>query len=163
MNNNRQIRVLFVCMGNICRSPTAQGIFRAMVETEGLSDRIVTDSAGTIDYHVGGKPDRRARETALKRGVDLNDLRARQVMVEDFDQFDYVVAMDRSNYHDLLDLCPSGREGRLHLFLDFAPHLPVREVPDPYYGGAAGFDRVFDLVEAASKGLLQRIRQDHLS
>ncbi|MCU7905422.1 MAG: low molecular weight phosphotyrosine protein phosphatase [Candidatus Thiodiazotropha sp. (ex Epidulcina cf. delphinae)] len=163
MNNNRQIKVLFVCMGNICRSPTAQGVFRAMVDREGLGDRIATDSAGTIDYHVGGKPDRRARETALKRGVDLNDLRARQVIVEDFDLFDYVIAMDRSNYHDLLELCPPGREERLYLFLDFAPHLPAREVPDPYYGGAGGFDRVFDLVEAASKGLLQRIREDHLS
>ena len=163
MNYNKKIDVLFCCMGNICRSPTAQGVFRAMVETEGLSDWISTDSAGTIDYHIGGKADRRARETALKRGVDLDDLRARQVHVQDFDRFDYVIAMDRSNYDDLMALCPPGAEERLHLFLDFAPDLPVREVPDPYYGGAAGFERVFDLVEEASRGLLQHIRQTHFS
>ena len=163
MNYNKKIDVLFCCMGNICRSPTAQGVFRAMVETEGLSDWIGTDSAGTIDYRIGGKADRRARETALKRGVDLNDLRARQVNVQDFDRFDYVIAMDRSNYDDLMALCPSGAEERLHLFLDFAPDLPVREVPDPYYGGAAGFERVFDLVEEASRGLLQHIREKHFS
>ncbi|MET0026500.1 MAG: low molecular weight protein-tyrosine-phosphatase [Candidatus Thiodiazotropha sp.] len=157
----KHIKVLFVCMGNICRSPTAQGVFRAMVAEEGLNDRILTDSAGTIDYHIGGLPDRRARETALKRGVDLSDLRARQVNVEDFEAFDYIVAMDRSNYQDLSALCPPGLETRLHMFLDFAPDQPVREVPDPYYGGKAGFDRVFDLVEEASRGLLSRIRNEH--
>ncbi|MCG7969010.1 MAG: low molecular weight phosphotyrosine protein phosphatase, partial [Candidatus Thiodiazotropha taylori] len=98
MYNKKEINVLFVCMGNICRSPTAQGVFRDIVEKAGLSDRILTDSAGTIDYHAGGKPDRRARETANKRGIDLSDLRARQVRLSDFDQFDYVLAMDRSNY-----------------------------------------------------------------
>ncbi len=157
----KHIKVLFVCMGNICRSPTAQGVFRAMVAEEGLSDRILTDSAGTIDYHIGGLPDRRARETALKRGVDLSDLRARLVKVEDFEAFDYIVAMDRSNYQDLSALCPQGLEARLHMFLDFAPDQPVREVPDPYYGGTAGFERVFDLVEEASRGLLNRIRSEH--
>jgi protein-tyrosine phosphatase len=156
----KHIKVLFVCMGNICRSPTAQGVFRAMVEREGLSERILTDSAGTIDYHIGGLPDRRARETALKRGVDLSDLRARLVTVSDFEAFDYVVAMDRSNFQDLSALCPPGLEDRLHMFLDFAPDQPVREVPDPYYGGTAGFERVFDLVEEASRGLLTRIKAD---
>ncbi len=156
----KHIKVLFVCMGNICRSPTAQGVFRAMVEREGLSERILTDSAGTIDYHIGGLPDRRARETALKRGVDLSDLRARLVTVSDFEAFDYVVAMDRSNFQDLSTLCPPGLEDRLHMFLDFAPDQPVREVPDPYYGGTAGFERVFDLVEEASRGLLTRIKVD---
>jgi protein-tyrosine phosphatase len=149
-------------MGNICRSPTAQGVFRAIVEKEGLSTIITTDSAGTIDYHVGGKPDRRARETANKRGIDLTDLRARQVTVGDFNRFDYIIAMDRSNYEDLNALCPKGAEDRLHLFMDFAPHLQEQEVPDPYYGGAAGFERVFDLVEEASRGLLMHIRQQHL-
>jgi protein-tyrosine phosphatase len=156
----KHIKVLFVCMGNICRSPTAQGVFRAMVEREGLSERILTDSAGTIDYHIGGLPDRRARETALKRGVDLSDLRARLVTVSDFEAFDYVVAMDHSNFQDLSALCPPGLEDRLHMFLDFAPDQPVREVPDPYYGGTAGFERVFDLVEEASRGLLTRIKVD---
>ncbi|MEJ2609307.1 MAG: low molecular weight phosphotyrosine protein phosphatase [Candidatus Thiodiazotropha sp.] len=163
MTDNTNINVLFVCMGNICRSPTAQGVFRNLVNTEGLSDIIRTDSAGTIDYHTGGKADRRARETALKHGIDLSDLRARMVVVEDFERFDYVIAMDQSNYDDLKALCPPGAEDRLHLFLDFAPQQPVREVPDPYYGGGAGFERVFDLVEQASQGLLQYIHQKHLA
>jgi protein-tyrosine phosphatase len=163
MNDTNKISLLFVCMGNICRSPTAQGVFRNLVEKQGLSDYIATDSAGTIDYHAGSKPDRRARETALKRGLDLSDLRARIVKSEDFERFDYVVAMDRANYADLQALCPPGREERLHLFLDFAPLQPVREVPDPYYGGPAGFDRVFDLVEEASRGLLERIVNNHFS
>ena len=158
----KMIRVLFVCMGNICRSPTAQGVFRHLVEQEGLSHLIETDSAGTIDYHAGKAPDRRARETALRRGLDLSDLRARQAKAADFDAFDYVIAMDLDNYSDLLGLCPEGRAEKLHLFMDFAPQLQVREVPDPYYGGPAGFERVFDMVEEASRGLLERIRADRL-
>ena len=158
-----KIQVLFVCMGNICRSPTAQGVFRDLVGKEGLSETIATDSAGTIDYHTGGKADRRARETASKRGIDLSDLRARQVTIEDFEKFDYILAMDHSNFDDLNALCPPGIEDRLHLFLDFAPNRKEQEVPDPYYGGAAGFERVFDLVEEASKGLLEHIRRENLS
>jgi protein-tyrosine phosphatase len=159
---DKMIRVLFVCMGNICRSPTAQGVFRHLVEQQGLSHLIETDSAGTIDYHAGKAPDRRARETALKRGLDLSDLRARQAKARDFDRFDYVVAMDQDNYADLLRLCPQGQEDKLYLFMDFAPHLQVREVPDPYYGGPAGFERVFDMAEEAARGLLERIRADRL-
>lgn len=156
------VRVLFVCMGNICRSPTAQGVFRDLVDKAGLSQRITTDSAGTIDYHAGRPPDRRARETAVKRGLDLSDLRARQVLVKDFDRFDYLLAMDRDNFDDLVALCPPGQEHKLHLFMDFASHLEVQEVPDPYYGGPAGFERVFDMVEQAAIGLLERIKQDRL-
>ncbi len=148
-------------MGNICRSPTAQGVFRALVEREGLSDRILTDSAGTIAYHVGEPPDRRARETATKRGVNLEDLRARKALAADFEAFDYVIAMDRANYRDLQEICPPDYLHRLHLFMDFAPHLPEDEVPDPYYGGIAGFDRVFDMVEQASLGLLNEIRENN--
>jgi protein-tyrosine phosphatase len=144
-------------MGNICRSPTAQGVFRALVEREGLADRIVTDSAGTISYHAGEPPDLRARETAVKRGLDLSDLRARRAVSEDFERFDYLVAMDRDNYKELMEICPEGFEERLSLFMDFAPHRPETEVPDPYYGGVAGFDRVFDMVEEASRGLLEYI------
>ena len=162
MSDNNKISILFVCMGNICRSPTAQGVFREMVLQQGLSDYIATDSAGTIDYHSGSKPDRRARETAVKRGLDLSDLRARVVRVEDFERFDYVVAMDRSNYADLQELCPEGREERLYLFLDFAPGLDHREVPDPYYGGPGGFELVLNLIEAASEGLIADIRENHL-
>jgi protein-tyrosine phosphatase len=161
MNTQQSLKVLFVCMGNICRSPTAQGVFRALVEREGLSERILTDSAGTIAYHVGEPPDRRARETATKRGVVLDDLRARKALAKDFEAFDYVIAMDRANYRDLQEICPADYLHRLHLFMDFAPHLPEDEVPDPYYGGIAGFDRVFDLVEQASLGLLNEIRENN--
>jgi protein-tyrosine phosphatase len=146
-------------MGNICRSPTAQGVFRNLVEKKGLSHLISTDSAGTIDYHIGLAPDRRARETAVNRGLDISDLRARQAVAEDFLEFDYVLAMDQDNYADLRAICPAGYEEKLHLFLDFAPQLKISEVPDPYYGGPSGFERVFDLVEQASLGLLNRIKQ----
>jgi protein-tyrosine phosphatase len=163
MNNFERVNVLFVCMGNICRSPTAQGVFRDMVDKQGLSEYISTDSAGTIDYHTGSQPDRRARETAVKRGLDLSDLRARMVTSDDFERFDYVLAMDQANYSDLEAICPPGREERLYLFLDFAPDQPIREVPDPYYGGITGFDRVFDLVEEASRGLLEKIVSHHFA
>ncbi len=156
-----QIAVLFVCMGNICRSPTAQGVFRALVEREGLDQRILTDSAGTLAYHVGEPPDRRARETATKRGIDLSDLRARKAVAQDFERFDYLLAMDRDNYRELMAICPPGYEDRLHLFMDFAPHRPEEEVPDPYYGGPDGFEHVYELVEAAALGLLADIRGRH--
>ncbi|MDJ0808400.1 MAG: low molecular weight protein-tyrosine-phosphatase [Gammaproteobacteria bacterium] len=162
MKDYPKVKVLFVCMGNICRSPTAQGVFRDLVEREGLGHLISTDSAGTIDYHIGKAPDRRARETAVKRGLDISDLRARQAITEDFLEFDYVLAMDRDNYADLQAICPVGQEEKLFLFLDFAPQLKQREVPDPYYGGPAGFERVFDMVEAAAAGLLERIKAHSL-
>jgi len=134
---------------------------RALVEREGLSHRILTDSAGTLGYHVGEPPDRRARETATKRGIDLSDLRARKAIAQDFERFDYLLAMDRDNYQELMAICPPGYEERLHLFMDFAPNRPEQEVPDPYYGGVAGFDRVFDMVEEASRGLLEHILERH--
>jgi protein-tyrosine phosphatase len=145
-------------MGNICRSPTAQGVFRALLQSEGLESVIETDSAGTHGYHAGEPPDRRAQETALRRGIDLSDLRARRVEPEDFSRFEYVLAMDQENYHSLSGICPRGAERKLMLFMDFAPHMRTREVPDPYYGGESGFERVFDMVEAASEGLLADIR-----
>jgi len=120
------------------------------------------DSAGTHAYHVGQPPDRRAQATALNRNIDLSDLRGRQVEVEDFHKFDYILAMDRENLEILSQLCPAGREDRLHLFMDFAADYGVAEVPDPYYGGDLGFERVFDMVEAASRGLLEEIRNRHL-
>lgn len=153
------VRVLFVCMGNICRSPTAQGVFRHLVLRAGLGDRIEIDSAGTHAYHVGEPPDARAAQAARLRGIDLGDLRARRATVEDFHLFDYVLAMDQDNFRDLSELCPPGLSNRLRLFMDFAPDAPVREVPDPYYGGPSGFDRVLDLVEAAAAGLLEDIRR----
>jgi protein-tyrosine phosphatase len=155
------VKVLFVCMGNICRSPTAHGVFRRLVREAGLAERIEIDSAGTHAYHVGKPPDRRAQATAQRRGIDLSDLRARKAVPEDFAEFDYVLAMDQDNYFSLLELCPAHAREKLQLFMDFAPHMRIREVPDPYYGGPTGFERVFDLVEAAAQGLLDDIRSKH--
>ena len=152
------IRVLFVCLGNICRSPTAEGVFRQLVEREGLTNSIEIDSAGTGSWHVGEPPDSRAQQEARRRGIDLSGLRGRQAKPADFERFDYVVAMDKANHRDLLAICPQGREARLHLFLDFAPHLKQTDVPDPYYGGVQGFQLVYDLVEEAAHGLLRDIR-----
>lgn len=156
-----KVRVLFVCLGNICRSPTAHGVFAHLVEREGLADRIQVDSAGTHAYHIDEPPDPRAQAAAARRGVDLSTLRARRALEQDFQAFDYVVAMDRSNYEHLSKLCPVGSEERLHLFLAFAPELDEDEVPDPYYGGTAGFERVLDLIERAAEGLLADIRRRH--
>lgn len=154
------VKVLFVCMGNICRSPTAEGVFRHMVEQAGLSDRVHIDSAGTHAYHVGNPPDQRAQQAALKRNIDLSSQRARRVREEDFIEFDYVIAMDESNRDDLLAICPEGYEERVQLFLNFAD-VPHTEVPDPYYGQGRGFEIVLDLVENASAGLLEHIRKHH--
>ncbi len=154
--------VLFICMGNICRSPTAHGVFRNLVQSESLGELINIDSAGTHAYHVGEPPDGRAQQTAIDRGVDLSDLRARKAVEEDFDHYDYILAMDQDNYHSLSAICPDGMEWKIGLFLDYAPNLKTREVPDPYYGGARGFDYVFDLVEAASEGLLNDIKRRYL-
>jgi protein-tyrosine phosphatase len=155
------ISVLFVCMGNICRSPTAQGVFERLVEQHKLADVIEIDSAGTHAYHVGDRPDERASAAALQRGIDLSSQQARRVSPDDFDRFDYVLAMDQDNYEILAVSCPSELRARLRLFLEFAPDLLTREVPDPYYGGASGFERVLDLIEEASEGLLADIRQQH--
>jgi protein-tyrosine phosphatase len=152
-----KIKVLFVCMGNICRSPTAHGVFQALVEREGLAHLIEVDSAGTHAAHVGQPPDQRAQKTALRRGCDLGRQRARRAKKEDFQRFDYILAMDQDNYRNLQMLAPPGAEEKLALFLDFAPALEIREVPDPYYGGRDGFERVFDMVEEAAQGLLEHI------
>ena len=152
------IRVLFVCMGNICRSPTAEGVFRHFVGAAGLTGRIEADSAGTHDYHIGAPPDSRSQAAAAQRGYDLGGLRARQVRTEDFADFDYVLAMDETNRAALRRLCPSQYRDRVKLFLEFAPDSGVREVPDPYYGGSRGFEEVLDLVEEAARGLLDHIK-----
>jgi protein-tyrosine phosphatase len=156
-----KVRVLFVCMGNICRSPTAQGVFEHLVEAQGLADVIGIDSAGTHAYHVGEGPDERASQAALRRGIDMSGQRARRVSELDFEVFDLVLAMDHANYDDLRGFCPPGYEDKLRLFLDYAPDTPEREVPDPYYGGSRGFERVLDLVELAAAGLLADIRQQY--
>jgi protein-tyrosine phosphatase len=156
------VKVLFVCLGNICRSPTAEGAFRTLVEREGLGGQISVDSAGTGSWHIGSPPDKRAQMAAWKRGFDLSGQRARQAKAADFKRFDYVLAMDSDNHHDLSGLCPAGEEHRLHMFLDFAPEVGKRDVPDPYYGEGGGFDTVLDMIEAASRGLLADIREKHL-
>ncbi len=149
--------ILFVCLGNICRSPTAEGVFRARAARAGLAAHLAIDSAGTGDWHVGHPPDHRAIAAAATRGYDLAELRARQVAAEDFHRFDWILAMDRANLRDLSAMRPRSFAGHLGLFLDVAPSLGLREVPDPYYGGSEGFERVLDLIETASDALIERI------
>jgi protein-tyrosine phosphatase len=144
-------------MGNICRSPTAEGVFRRVAERQGWARRLRIDSAGTHDYHLGSRPDPRAIASAMRRGYDIRNLRARQVEEKDFVRFDWIVAMDNLNLRRLNELRPSGYAGHLGLLLDFSPELGVTEVPDPYYGGPDKFERMLDLIEPASEGLLARI------
>jgi protein-tyrosine phosphatase len=155
------VKVLFVCMGNICRSPTAEGVFRHYVTQRGLHRHIHIDSAGTHSYHVGSEPDHRTQAAAKLRGFDLCSLRARRVSGGDFEQFDYILAMDRTNYEDLYRRSPAQHRHKIRLFLQYADGLKEDEVPDPYYGGDKGFEQVLDLVEAAAKGLLDKLVQLH--
>ncbi len=159
----KKVSVVFVCMGNICRSPTAEGIFRAQVADRGLADRFEIDSAGTHAYHDGEAPDPRAKKRAKQRGVELGDVRARRVTAEDIERFDYILAMDSDNYFNLLKIAPEGHQQKIHLMLDFTARYSEKDVPDPYYGGPRGFDRVYDLIESASEGLLDKIVKEALS
>jgi len=152
-------RVLFVCLGNICRSPTAEAVFRRLLVQEGEDRAVEVDSAGTHAYHTGEPPDPRAIEAAARRGIDMRTLRARVVDATDFERFDLVLAMDEQNFRRLRRLAPAEHRHRLRLLLEFAPALGRRDVPDPYYGGPTGFEDVLDLVEAASRGLLAALRQ----
>lgn len=154
----KSVKVLFVCMGNICRSPMAEGVFKHYVAEAKLGERIASDSAGTHDYHVGEPPDPRAQRIAGKRGYDLSGLRGRQVSRRDFDEFEYVLAMDEMNLRLLQRLCPAQHAHKLRLFLEFGPDPELREVPDPYYGGTQGFEQVLDMVEQAAHGLLEHLR-----
>jgi protein-tyrosine phosphatase len=149
--------VLFVCLGNICRSPTIEGVFRTTLEQQRLDRRVHVDSAGTGDYHIGLPPDPRAIHAARRRGYDLTALRARQIEPADFARFGWIFAMDESNLRALEAMKPAGYAGHLGLLLDLVPELGVREVPDPYFGGREGFDRVLDLAEAASEALVRRV------
>jgi protein-tyrosine phosphatase len=148
------MKILFVCLGNICRSPTAEAVLRELAAREAPELRLQIDSAGTAGYHVGDPPDPRTREAALRRGYDLSSLRARVVEASDFERFDLILAMDSQNLSVLQRRAPPAAVERLRLFLEFAPEAGVRDVPDPYYGGPNGFEEVLDLVEAASRGLL---------
>jgi protein-tyrosine phosphatase len=152
-------RVLFVCMGNICRSPTAEGVFRKLLEERAPELDVLVDSAGTHAYHVGEPPDPRAQRAALRRGVDLSAQRARRVTEQDFVHFELVLAMDEQNREALLEICPSEHRGRVRLLLEFAPQAGRSDVPDPYYGGSSGFEHVLDLVEEAAVGVLEHLRR----
>jgi protein-tyrosine phosphatase len=150
----REHSILFVCLGNICRSPTAEGVFAHLLAKAALPMTVMVDSAGTSDYHAGSAPDPRSRRAALRRGIDLSALRARQVVARDFERFDMLVAMDLSNLHDLETLRPAGSRAHLCRFMEFAPELGRLDVPDPYGGGEDGFEDVLDLTTAASHGLI---------
>jgi protein-tyrosine phosphatase len=157
-----KISVLFVCMGNICRSPTAHAVFRKQVNEAGLAADVRVDSAGTHAYHVGHQPDTRSMKTAAERGVMMQDLRARKVDFSDLIEFDYILAMDADNMAILQQMAPADLKPKIMLFMEFAPQMKRQYVPDPYYGGVQGFEDVFDMVEAASVGLLDFIKQSHL-
>ena len=153
------MRILFVCLGNICRSPTAEAVLRELAAREAPDLTLEVDSAGTAAYHVGQPPDPRTRAAAARRGYDLSALRARTVEADDFERFDLILAMDRENLTALRRRAPSQAHERLRLFLEFSPDRAPEDVPDPYYGGPNGFEEVLDLVEAATRGLLKHLRQ----
>jgi protein-tyrosine phosphatase len=155
------IKVLFVCMGNICRSPTAEGIFIKLVEEAELSSKIITDSAGTHGSHVGSPPDKRTQAAALKRGVDIHHLRARQVSLQDFVVYDYILAMDKANYYYLCAVAPESKQNKIALLLSYSEDLGIFEVPDPYSGGINGFDHVFDLCQSGAESFLKYIIKNH--
>lgn len=151
------VKVLFVCLGNICRSPTAEAIFRDLVQRQVLDLTFHIDSAGTHAYHVGHPPDSRAIEAAARRGIDLTPLRGRQALASDIEQCDYILAMDRANYSHLVSIAAQQHREKVSLFMEFAADRPEQEVPDPYYGGDRGFDQVLDMIEEAAEGLLADI------
>ncbi|MGA9573121.1 MAG: low molecular weight protein-tyrosine-phosphatase [Lysobacterales bacterium] len=151
------INILFVCMGNICRSPSAEGFFATALQESGFSEQISIDSAGTHGYHTGQAPDSRAVATAQNFGVDIGHLRARKVSVSDFEDYDLIIAMDHNNYEDLQRIRPSGSKASLKMMMQYHPHAPFEEVPDPYYGGMEGFNMMCKLLQSATQGLLKNI------
>ncbi|MCL5425881.1 MAG: low molecular weight phosphotyrosine protein phosphatase, partial [Gammaproteobacteria bacterium] len=153
------MKVLFVCLGNICRSPTAEGVFRRALERAGMSNAVEVDSCGVGNWHVGKAPDQRAQQAAKRREIDLSGLRARQLSEQDFTEFDYVLGMDQDNLRAMRELKPADSRAHTGLFLDFAG-TPGVEVPDPYYGGEEGFENVLDMIEAASNGLIQHLQRE---
>ncbi|MDR6502630.1 protein-tyrosine phosphatase [Burkholderia ambifaria] len=153
-----RVAICFVCLGNICRSPTAEGVMRHQVDAAALADRIAIDSAGTGDWHVGEPPDTRAQAAARSRGYDLSALRARQVSAADFERFDLLLAMDEANLAELHRRCPAQHRDKVRLLMEFAPGATETEVSDPYFGGAQGFEQVLDQVERACAGLLETLR-----
>ncbi len=158
LSSAAQVSVLMVCMGNICRSPTAQGVLEKLVKAADQQERIRVDSAGTHSYHIGKPPDERSQQHALRRGIDLSDQRARQLTARDFEQFDLVLVMDAANERAATALCPPQMRHKLHRLTDFCAERGMEEVPDPYYGGAAGFECVLDLVEEGCARLLRALK-----
>ncbi|HEY3597260.1 MAG TPA: low molecular weight protein-tyrosine-phosphatase [Paraburkholderia sp.] len=154
----KTVAVCFVCLGNICRSPTAEGVMRHQVVEAKLTDRIIIDSAGTGNWHIGEAPDERAQQAARQRGYDLSRLRGRQIGADDFERFDLLIAMDDANVAALNQICPPTHRDKIRLLMEFAPETAVREVADPYFGGGAGFERVLDQCEAACRGLIAALR-----
>lgn len=159
-SHRSRIRILLVCMGNICRSPLAHGVVRKRLAAEDLSAWIELDSAGTHGYHAGSPPDERALAAALRRGLDISDLRARRVEPHDFETFDLILAMDDENLEVLRSTAPGEHHHKIHLFMEYAVGHAGRVVPDPYYGGPIGFERVLDMVEEAAEGLIARLRSE---
>ena len=156
------MKVLFVCLGNICRSPTAEAVFSKLAAEKGVMSQLEVDSAGTNGFHIGQSPDPRSIQYAAKRGIDLTPLRGRQIERADFDHFDYVIAMDNENVRQLTALCPASKQGKISLLLAYADRCNYREVPDPYYGGAREFELVLDLIEAGCRGLFDQLVGDGL-
>ena len=153
-------RLLFVCLGNICRSPMAEGAFRHVAAEQGVLDRFEIDSAGLGSWHVGQVPDHRAQKAADRRGFDISGQSARQIRSSDFTSFDLLLAMDGSNYGELAQLAPKSERHKIRRFLDFAPHAGTKDVPDPFFGEAEGFDRALDLIDEAARGLLAELLRD---
>ena len=160
MSLQQLVKVLFVCMGNICRSPTAHGVFQSLVDEQGLEELIHVDSAGTHSYHIGSPPDLRSQATARSRGIELDGLRARRFVTTDFTDFDFLLGMDHDNLADMLALKPDDATARANLMLEFSSRFEQQEVPDPYFG-EDGFDQVFDMIDDATRGLLIEIRTQH--
>ena len=160
------VKILFVCLGNICRSPTAEGVFRHQANKAGIKDGftrgVFIDSAGTAGFHLAAPPDKRAQLTALKFGVDIGDLKARKLALEDYSDFNYILAMDEDNLSVMRKKCPEEHQHKLHLFMSFAENSPgITEVPDPYYGEIEDFDKAYDFIDRASQGFLHHIQQKY--
>lgn len=149
-----------MCMGNICRSPTAEGVFAALLAKNNMTEHFRIDSAGTHAYHTGDAPDLRAQKAARNRGVEIKHIRARIINNRDFEEFDHILVMDEENFTHVDGICPDEHKHKVAYLLDYAPHFDTREVPDPYYGGSYGFDRVLDMAEAAAEGLLQTLQRN---
>ncbi|MBL4601467.1 MAG: low molecular weight phosphotyrosine protein phosphatase [Emcibacteraceae bacterium] len=160
------VKILFVCMGNICRSPTAEGVFRHQANKIGIkigfTKEMYIDSAGTAGFHLAAAPDKRAQLTALKYGVDIGDLQARKLSPQDFSDFDYILAMDSDNLAIMKKNCPEQHQQKLHLYMSFAENSPgITEIPDPYYGDIEDFDKAYDFIDRASQGFLKFIKKEH--